>query len=68
MRICLEARFHFPSLEATEPRNPKLYQLRFHGAAGDVAVRYHKAIENQPVELCALLIIETVIGDIPLVG
>ena len=32
------------------------------------AVRYHKAIENQPLELRDLRTIGTAIGDIPLVG
>jgi len=67
MRICRDARFHFQSLKPIKLRNLKLYQLLCNGAAGDVAVRYHKAIEKQLLELCALLTIGTALADIPLV-
>ena len=60
-----DANFHFSPIE-TIKADPKLYQLLANGAAGDVAVRYHAAMENQPLQLGALLTIGTAIRDIPL--
>ena len=57
--------FHFPPL-ATIQADPLLYQLIASGAPGDVAVRYHTAVESQPLHLGALLTIGTAIRDIPL--
>jgi hypothetical protein len=65
MLVLNDANFHFPSIETIQA-DPALYQLLANGAASDVAARYHSAVENQPLELGALLTIGTAIRDIPL--
>jgi hypothetical protein len=65
MLIPNDANFHFPPIDTIQA-DPKIYRLLASGSAGDVAVRYHTAIENQPLQLGALLTIGTAIRDIPL--
>jgi hypothetical protein len=57
--------FHFAPFD-TVRADPLLYCLVANGAAGDIAARYHTAVENQPMQLGALLTIGTAIRDIPL--
>jgi hypothetical protein len=57
--------FHFPPFQTIQA-DAQLYQLLANGAPGDVAVRYHTTLENQPLQLGALLTIGTAIRDIPL--
>jgi hypothetical protein len=57
--------FQFSTIEQIQG-DAKLYQLVANGATGDVATRFHTAIENQPMEVGALLTIGTAIRDIPL--
>lgn len=65
MLLLNDANFHFQPVEVIQA-DPMLYQLLVNGAAGDVAARYHTAIENLPLQLGALLTIGTAIRDIPL--
>lgn len=65
MLVPNDAAFHFPPIESIQP-DPMLYQLLANGAPGDVATRYHTAVESQPQQLGALLTIGTAIRDIPL--
>ncbi len=57
--------FHFARLE-TLKQDPQLFQLVANGCAGEIATRYYTAVENQPLNLGALLTIGTAIRDIPL--
>lgn len=65
MIIPNDASFEFQPIRTIQA-DPKLYQLIANGVAGDVTVRFQTAMENQPLQLGALLTIGTAIRDIPL--
>jgi hypothetical protein len=65
MLVPNDANFHFAPIETIQA-DPKLHQLLANDAAGDVSIRYQMGMENQPLELGALLTIATAIRDIPL--